>query len=92
MEKNLSIFLALIVCLISTNLSAKCYSFRKTNEVKVCMNGDSNADRRKAQVICQQMIGFDCGGIGGYTASCNKENNLKCYTEEGKERKNIIVD
>ncbi|MBK8397048.1 MAG: hypothetical protein IPL26_17675 [Leptospiraceae bacterium] len=92
MKHNLLILLSLSVFSINLPLSAKCYSFRKNKDVKVCINGDSNADRRKAQNICKQVSGLDCGGVGGYTGSCNKGTQLKCYNEEGKEQKNISVD
>lgn len=71
---------------------AKCYSFRKTDSVKVCIDGDSNADRRKAQELCKGITGSDCGGVGGYTGSCVKSESLKCYNADGKEQKNISLD
>ena len=87
-------FPILVLSLFAFNsvLSAKCYSFRNADHIKVCIEGDSNADRRKAQEICKKIIGSDCGGVGGYTGSCIKYENLKCFNSEGKEQKNITVD
>lgn len=82
----------IIMLLGTTSLSAKCYSFRKANGVKICINGDSNADRRKAISICKDITNLDCGGIGGYTDSCHKNEKIKCYNEEAKEQKHIMVD
>ena len=92
--KKTSLLFSLLIILnfTSSALYAKCYSFRKAEGVKVCINGDSNADRRKAQDLCKNITGSDCGGVGGYTGSCSKGENLKCYNEEGKEQKNISVD
>jgi hypothetical protein len=82
----------LILFFVTSTLSAKCYSFRKAEDLKVCINGDSNKDRKKAQEICKMLTGVDCGGVGGYTGSCSKSASLKCYNDEGKEQKNISVD
>lgn len=81
---------SLLFC--NVNLFAKCYSFRKSENIKVCINGDSNADRRKALSICMNKTGMDCGGVGGYTDSCIKDKKTKCYNEEGKEQDHISVD
>ena len=54
-----------LVFLFSNSLLiAKCYSFRKVDSVKICIDGDSNADRRKAQELCKKIIGSECGGVG----------------------------
>lgn len=85
----------LLVCILftfSNSLFAKCYSFRNTESIKVCIEGDSNADRRKAQEICKTVSKTDCGGVAGYTGSCVKSERLKCYNKEGKEQKHISVD
>jgi hypothetical protein len=84
--------LLLSFLIFNSAITAKCYSFRNVENVKVCIEGDSNADRRKAQEICKKIIGSDCGGVGGYTGSCIKHENLKCFNSEGKEQKNISVD
>ncbi|MBK6604951.1 MAG: hypothetical protein IPG24_05560 [Leptospiraceae bacterium] len=82
-----------LVFLFSNSLLiAKCYSFRKVDSVKICIDGDSNADRRKAQELCKKIIGSECGGVGGYTGSCTKNESLRCYNSEGKEQKHIMVD
>ncbi|HMW04191.1 MAG TPA: hypothetical protein PK079_14310 [Leptospiraceae bacterium] len=77
---------------INSILSAKCYSFRKIESIKVCIEGDSNADRRKAQDVCKDVLGADCGGVAGYTGSCAKSEKLKCYNKDAKEQKHITVD
>ncbi len=93
MKKNMLNVGILIIILFSTaGLSAKCYSFRKADGVKVCINGDSNADRRKALSICMNLTGLDCGGVGGYTDSCHKSKKIKCYNEDAKELNSISVD
>jgi hypothetical protein len=92
MNKLSFLVYALVFSTAASTLSAKCYSFRKVDNIKVCIDGDSNADRRKAQELCKGITGFDCGGVGGYTGSCIKSESLKCYNAEGKEQKNISLD
>jgi len=92
MKQNIFLLFMLLFLISNLTLVAKCYSFRKVDSLKVCIDGDSNADRRKAMEICKSITGSDCGGIGGYTGSCIKSGNLKCYNADSKEQKNIDVD
>lgn len=92
MNKISFLISVLVLCTTTSTLFAKCYSFRKVGSVKICIDGDSNADRRKAQELCKTISGSDCGGVGGYTGSCTKNETLKCYNSEGKEQKHIMVD
>lgn len=89
---NVLLFILLAFSFITSSLSSKCYSFRKVNSIKVCTNSDSNKDRKKAQEICSSILKSDCGGVAGYTGSCNKAEKIKCYNEDGIEKKSISVD
>ncbi len=85
--KNLTIAIVLFMATILTtsSLSAKCYAFRDA-EIKVCVEGDSNADRKKAGDVCKKVKGSDCGLTTGNSGSCT---GPKCYDEDGKQNKNI---
>lgn len=80
--------LVLAVAFSSSSLLAKCYGFRDA-DIKVCVNGDSNADRKKATETCKKVVGADCGGITGNSGSCT---GPKCYDEGGNKKSNIKVD
>ncbi|HMV42365.1 MAG TPA: hypothetical protein PK079_02555 [Leptospiraceae bacterium] len=86
--------LALVISIVlatafsTSSLFAKCYGFRDA-DIKVCVNGDSNADRKKASETCKKVVGADCGGITGYSGSCT---GPKCYDDGGNKKSNIKVD
>lgn len=76
----------------SNSIYAKCFTFKKADGIKVCLNGNSNADRKKASDVCKSVNGSDCGGISGYSGSCQKSNSTKCIDEAGAEQKSLKVD
>ena len=70
---------------MTANLTAKCYGFRDA-DIKVCVEGDSNADRKKAGEVCKKVNGSDCGQTTGNSGSCT---GPKCYDADGNQNKNI---
>ncbi|MFZ5445358.1 MAG: hypothetical protein ACOZQL_35535 [Myxococcota bacterium] len=78
--------------LFAVPAAAKCYSLSKApSDVYVCVgkNGsDSFADRKKAQEICKQQTGSDCGNVSSYSSSCHSNSN-KCYDENGKASRDL---
>lgn len=85
--KKISLVFSLIAVMsfLASGLSAKCYGFRDA-DIKVCVNGDSFADRKKASEVCKGVKGSDCGAITGNSGSCT---GPKCYDENGKKDSNI---
>ncbi len=77
------IIMVFALSMTSVNLFAKCYSFTKGGEYKVCVPGDSFSDRNKAKKICSKAKGSDCGGVQSSSSSC-QSNSGKCYDQNGK--------
>lgn len=75
-----------------SGLSAKCFGFSKNKDYKVCIDGDSNAVRKKARDVCKSKSGSDCGNITGYSGSCNASGSIKCLDESGSEKKSLKAD
>ncbi|MCB1179019.1 MAG: hypothetical protein KDK36_15645 [Leptospiraceae bacterium] len=92
MQKILGTILAVLVFSSFSGLSAKCFGFSKNKDFKVCVNGNNNAARKKAQSICKAKSGKDCGNITGYTGSCNASGSTKCLDESGTEKKKLKVN
>ncbi len=88
--KKITVYAGLLMAIMfaTTNLSAKCYGFRDA-DIKVCINGDSFADRKKAGEVCKKVNGSDCGATTGNSGSCT---GPKCYDESGSKKSNIKVD
>ncbi|TGL56490.1 hypothetical protein EHQ58_17890 [Leptospira ognonensis] len=82
---TISLILLFATIFTTSSLSAKCYGFRDA-EIKVCVEGDSNADRKKAGEVCKKVNGSDCGLTTGNSGSCT---GPKCYDANGNQNKNI---
>lgn len=70
-------------------LSAKCFSFSDADGVKVCVDGNNNAARKRAQAACKKATGSKCGNITGYSGSCQKGSGTRCFDGDGNEAKRL---
>ncbi|WCL47728.1 hypothetical protein [Leptospira sp. GIMC2001] len=75
----------------TTSLSAKCFSFNKAKDVKVCVPGNDNKARGQAMAACKKAQKSDCGNITGYSGSCQSGKD-KCLDGNGNSQKKISVD
>lgn len=71
------------------SLSAKCFAFSKNKDTKVCVDGNNNSARKKAQDVCKSKSGSDCGNITGYSGECKDNGKIKCLDASGKEGKSL---
>ena len=76
--------------LFAAEASADCFAFRDL-DLKVCIEGDDNAARKKATEVCEDVSDKDCS-ITGSSGECRESGSKKCYDESGKEQKHIKVD
>lgn len=60
---------------------SKCYQFTDGGKIRVCIKGDSFADRNKAKKVCKKAKGSDCGNVASFSSSCGNGN---CYNIAGK--------
>jgi hypothetical protein len=88
---KISIILAICLMGSSSALFAKCFTFKKS-DIRVCIDGNSNAERKKAQDICDKANGSDCGGISGYSGNCKTAGKVKCFDGSGSEQKDLKAD
>ena len=84
MKKVKMLLILLPFLMVSASLSAKCYTFQKGGDYKVCVPGDGFSDRKKAMEICKSKKGSDCGGVSSNSSSCHS-NSGKCYNEKGED-------
>lgn len=70
-------------------LSAKCFSFSDADGVKVCVDGNNNAARKRAKAACKKAIGSKCGNITGYSGSCQKGSSTRCFDGNGNEARKL---
>lgn len=80
---NFIVLLFVISGVMSSKANAKCYTFKKGREYKVCVPGDSSYYRKKAKAICKKVKKKDCGQITSYSSLCNSFNK-KCFDQNGK--------
>jgi hypothetical protein len=83
----------IVVCLSSffiADASADCFAFRDL-DLKVCIEGDDNAARKKAEEVCEEVSDEKCS-ISGSSSECRESGSKKCYDESGDEQKHIKVD
>ncbi|MBP7603968.1 MAG: hypothetical protein KBA15_08580 [Spirochaetes bacterium] len=73
---------------MTTDVTAKCYSFSSESEIKVCVPGDSFSDRKLAMEICKKAKGSDCGNVSSYSSSCHS-NSGKCYDQNGNASRSL---
>ncbi len=66
---------------------AKCFAFRG-KDIKVCVDGDDNAARRRATSVCEDVTGSDCA-ISGYSGECQRSSSVRCYDGSGDEQRRI---
>lgn len=84
--------LSVAICLamaLPGSLSAKCFSFSAADGIKVCVDGNNNAARKKAGAACKEATGSKCGNITGYSGSCQKGSGTRCIDENGNEKKSL---
>ncbi len=82
-----AIFAMVAVALLCAGpLYAYCYNFQNGDGYKVCVKGDSFDARKKAQEICKNVKGSDCGNIQGSSSSCNGN---KCVDQDGKKQNSL---
>ena len=80
---SLSIFFA-------AEARADCFAFRDL-DLKVCVEGDDNDARKKAEEVCEEVSDDDCS-ISGSSSECRESGSKKCYDESGEEQKYLKVD
>ncbi|MEQ9365317.1 MAG: hypothetical protein RIF32_13815 [Leptospirales bacterium] len=85
---GMSIALALTLAW-PVSLAAKCFSFSDADGVKVCVDGNNNAARTRAENACKKATGSKCGNITGYSGSCQKSSGTTCIDENGEEQKRL---
>ena len=84
-------FAILALCsLFVAEAQADCFGFRDL-DIKVCVEGDDNAARSKAEDVCEEVTGESCS-ISGTSGECRESGDKKCYDENGDEQKHIRVD
>lgn len=70
-------------------LSAKCFSFSDADGVKVCVDGNNNAARKRAKAACKKATGSKCGNITGYSGSCREGSRTSCFDGNGNQAKSL---
>jgi hypothetical protein len=70
--------------------NADCFAFRDL-DLKVCVEGDDNAARKKAEEVCKKVSDKKCS-ISGSSSECRESGSKKCYDESGDKQKHIKVD
>lgn len=69
---------------------AKCFAFRG-EDIRVCVDGDDNAARRRASQVCEGVVGHSCS-ISGYSGECRRSSSVRCYDQAGEEQRSIESD
>lgn len=69
---------------------AKCFAFRG-QDIRVCVDGDDNAARRRATNVCSQVTDSTCS-ISGYSGECRRSGSTRCYDGSGEEQRHIESD
>ncbi|MCB1142182.1 MAG: hypothetical protein H7A24_08765 [Leptospiraceae bacterium] len=73
-------------------LEAKCFQFSNTDTIRVCVDGNSKHQRKKAQEICKKKFGNLCGRIVGTSNYCTKNSNTRCFDQKGKEKDRVAIE
>ncbi len=69
---------------------AKCFAFRG-EDIRVCVDGDDNAARRRAAEICEGVVERACS-VSGYSGECRRSSSVRCYDAQGEEQRSIESD
>lgn len=69
---------------------AKCFAFRG-NDVRVCVDGNDNAARRRATEVCETVTGGACATTG-YSGECRRSAAIRCYDAAGEEQREVQSD
>ncbi len=88
---KVTVSLLLMVSVIAPSTAdAKCFAFRG-NDVRVCVDGDDNAARRRATEVCETVTGGACATTG-YSGACRRNGTVRCYDAAGEERREVQSD
>lgn len=89
--KQLSVVFV-FVSMLATPLvaEAKCFGFRGL-DIRVCVDGDDNAARRRATAVCDRVSDEECS-ISGSSGECRRSSSVRCYDGSGEEQRHIESD
>ncbi|MBX3249836.1 MAG: hypothetical protein KF901_21845 [Myxococcales bacterium] len=82
---------ALALVTLPSAVEAKCFGFRGKN-IRVCVDGNDNAARRRATSVCESVTGESCSISGDSGSSCRRSSSVRCYDGGGNEQRDITVD
>jgi hypothetical protein len=86
---TLKLSIVVLSLLFAGAVEAKCYSFQKGGEIRVCVKGDGFPEQRKAEAICTKVKGSPCGDVNSISSSCGTGMSGGCYDESGRKHNTL---
>lgn len=86
----LPLLLGGLLLALPATAEAKCFAFRG-EEIRVCVDGDDNAARRRASEVCEGVVGHACS-VSGYSGECRRSGSVRCYDHTGAEQRSLESD